>query len=272
MNPHQLKLKDRADYLLQEWVNVNSHAENHAGVGRILAHVADEADALGMKSEWITHEKLGKEGSAALVINLPGTVPTEKTITFIARADTAFPEDSGFQLITWTTGRHRAIGPGVLDNKGGILVGLLALEKISKLKVRRYQVQMLVLPGESEEAPDGYKEFLRTAGEKSNLVIGLGPAQPDGSIFQYTPTTDPNAEQAAKIAQKLIELHEKKNVKVLSPNFVSYCDDLFRPEIVVFDGFGPVGTAPGTLQETVEMSSIFSRADIVYDLIQNLVS
>jgi len=178
-----LQLKDRVDFLLQEWVNQNSYHGNSAGVKKIQDAVATELDALG-----ITNERVATEGSGEILkAVLPSTTaPTgdERTpiVSLICHADTVFPPDSSFQLITWTRDRNRAIGPGVIDDKGGILVILLVLEKLSRLSERRFTVQMICMPGEEIGSP-GFHPFLQTVGEESSVILGFEPALADGSII-----------------------------------------------------------------------------------------
>jgi acetylornithine deacetylase/succinyl-diaminopimelate desuccinylase-like protein len=269
-------LKNRVDYLLQEWVNTNTHTDNRRGVRELQDRIEDEAANLGLQAEWVARktESESDEPNHLLRISNPSAPAGAPLITLVSHVDTVFPEDSAFQLITWASGRKRAIGPGAI-HKGGILTGLMVLENAQQAPKLRYRLELLVLPSREAGSP-GFEEILREQGQKSAIILGLEPALPNGSFLHSRggePAYDfnPESDAAAKIAIKLIEHHEKRKVAARMSPEASGCNFLYREGIPVLDGLGPVGTGAQSSQETVEMPSIFTRADILVDLLENLV-
>lgn len=248
---YELKLKDRADYLLQEWVNQNSFTENLSGIRSILDQVSDEADSMGLAKEWIpsSHE----QGLPTLRIRTQHFPSRTPQIRLFAHADTPFDEHSSLQLITWTQGRLRAIGPGVLGNKGGILVGLLALNLMKQQKSPPMDIELWVLP-HSHHLEDHLQQ---ESGEGPRLWIPLLPSAMDRHV-----SFNAAAEPIQKVVTKLIEHHEGKKAQSLQAPY---------PRNAAILGLGPVGSGAGTVQETLEMSSLFSRANIIRDLSLNWV-
>jgi len=374
-----LQLKDRIDYLLQEWVNQNSYHGNPAGVKKIQDAVATELDLLG-----IAHERVVPESDSTgeiLKAVLPATVvpagdERAPIVSLICHADTVFPPDSAFQLITWTRDRNRAIGPGVIDDKGGILVILLVLEKLSKLAKRNFTVQMICMPGEEIGSP-GFHAFLRQIGDESSMILGFEPALPDGSIIHSrrgnrwyeikmtgpgghagrdagtvvnpmaelslkiaelakltdlkagvsvspgsitTDTTgfnvipsqavaridvrydtnearealhqkmlpilegtewslvedcpalplNPESEKTAKQLVQLVHKIENRDITAQKAFGSSDCNYAGRRGIPIIDGLGPIGTGLHSPKETIEMRSIFTRAEIVFRLLSGV--
>ena len=174
-----------AEELLEKWVNQNSHHDNIAGLMTVLEQVANEAQGLGMEIEW--HRAVYGRASALCTtlhatknghpINQPS-----KTILFVTHADTVFPEKSSFQSIHWNEDRSVAIGPGVIDDKGGIIVALLALEKLAALPDRNFEVKFICMPSEEIGSP-GYSKWLENISKTASMVLGFEPSLPDGSII-----------------------------------------------------------------------------------------
>ena len=175
-------LASRWEVVLEKWVNQNSYFKNYSGVRKILNEVEHEAKALGAVCHLIPHETVLNAPHALHVI-LPGNSSKNSTVvTLISHADTVYPEDSPFQKITWSPDRKTALGPGVIDDKGGILVALLALEKVSQQNNRDVTVQLICMPGEEIGSP-GLHQFLTRIGKESSVILGFEPSLGDGSLI-----------------------------------------------------------------------------------------
>jgi glutamate carboxypeptidase len=170
--------------LLENWVNRNSHFDNIAGIMAIQESIAHEAQGLGMLVDW--HRAVYGKASA-LCSTLPSVqngspVDPKRTILLVAHADTVFPESSKFQSIRWNADRSQAIGPGVIDDKGGILVALLLCEKMSKLPNRECEVKLLCMPSEECGSP-GYAKWMEAQSKTASMIFGFEPSLPDGAII-----------------------------------------------------------------------------------------
>ena len=342
----------------------------------MLDSVAAEAKLLGLHCGWIAHEN-NPTSPGALKASLLATVSTKSPlITFVCHADTVFPENSPFQKLTWSADRKRASGPGVIDDKGGILVALLVLEKLAALTTRNFSVQLICMPTEEVGSP-GFHPFLSQAGRDSALILGFEPALNDGSIvysrrgnrwiemkmtgpgghagrdagkvnnpltqisekltalsklsdptksvsvtpgslstnttgFNVIPSEviarvdiryndndsrdalhakvlpwlaetewtcaedcpamplNPESIDIAKKAIALIEQIEGRKVTVQQSHGSSDCNYAARAGIPIVDSLGPVGSGIHTLQEEIIFDTIFSRAEVVSKLIQQL--
>ena len=104
-------------------------------------------------------------------------------ITFIAHADTVFDRLSGFTTYQISADGKTAKGPGVIDDKGGIVVLLSGLkEYLSKNKFPAYSLRVVLSPGEEVGAPELLPLFKKYSSD-SALVLGFEPCLDDGSII-----------------------------------------------------------------------------------------
>lgn len=162
--------------VLRAWVNQNSHTENPDGVRKIQASAHEEAFRLGLTLQWVP-STLPTAPHQALY-GTKGNGP--KHVALVCHADTVFPKDSTFQKCIEHPDHW--IGPGVIDDKGGILVTLLAIEELNASFPETVTVHWICMPTE-ETGSHGYHDFLADLGRKVELVLGFEPALPDGSII-----------------------------------------------------------------------------------------
>ncbi|WP_033477754.1 M20/M25/M40 family metallo-hydrolase, partial [Erwinia amylovora] len=119
--------------LLENMVNINSGTENSQGVKKIGEMVRPEFESMGFKTKWVELPATLKH-AGSLVATHSGS---GKQILLIGHLDTVFPDNSPFQSFTLSADQKFATGPGVIDDKGGvvtILYSLKALQHAGKLK------------------------------------------------------------------------------------------------------------------------------------------
>lgn len=106
----------------------------------------------------------------------------KKVITLIVHADTVFEPEANFSEFKLLEDKNWAQGPGVIDNKGGIVVMLQGLEDYLKDHPKpRYTLRVLSSPNEEVGSAPFVKNFKRY-GEESSLVLSFEPSLDDGSI------------------------------------------------------------------------------------------
>ena len=109
--------------LLEKLVNQNSGSLNLEGVEKVGQMMRAELEPLGFKVEWVPMAKAGRAGH--IVARHKGN-GGGKRLLLIGHLDTVFEPDSPFQH--WTLkGKDHAEGPGVGDDKGGMVVMVAAL-------------------------------------------------------------------------------------------------------------------------------------------------
>lgn len=178
--------------LLEKLVNQNSGSRNLAGVKAVADMVAPEFAALGFSVRWLPMEKTGRAGH--IVATHTGK-PGAKRLLLIGHLDTVFEADSLFQKYTRLLQiadrkpSNLARGPGVADNKGGVVAMLAALRAMAAAGTLQEANVVAFLTGDEEDAGEPQavaRADLIAAGKISDIALdfeGLArDAGPDGKL------------------------------------------------------------------------------------------
>jgi glutamate carboxypeptidase len=157
--------------LLERLVNQNSGTLNLPGVKSVADMLRPEFEALGMEVGWIDMEAAGRAGH--LVARHRGrTRGASRHILLIGHLDTVFEPDSPFQ--SWRREGSRAIGPGVGDDKGGIVVILAALRALHQAGLLS-RIDVTVMLTGDEERPgtpvEAARRDLIAAGREADYAL-----------------------------------------------------------------------------------------------------
>lgn len=181
LSPLELKLKEYIDahtdeqlVLLEKLVNVNSGTANIKGVKTVGEILRPFFVKLGFKTEW-RYEPQSLQRAPTLIAKREGT--NGKRILIIAHLDTVFAKNSPFQR--FQRKNNKAKGPGVLDDKGGIVVLLYALKALDKEKALENTTITIALMGDEEDSgkPTSIsRKPLVDAAKESDVAIDFEPA------------------------------------------------------------------------------------------------
>ena len=111
---------DRHIALLETLVNQNSGTLNLPGVRIVGDRVRAELEPLGFEVRWVDMAETGRAGHLIATHHGPG-----RNILLIGHLDTVFEPENPFQR--FARDGDRATGPGVGDDKGGVVVIIAAL-------------------------------------------------------------------------------------------------------------------------------------------------
>ena len=134
---------DRHIALLERMVNQNSGTLNLAGVRAVGDMTRAELEPLGFQVRWADMAETGRAGH--LIATHPGR---GRNILLIGHLDTVFEADNPFQRFERTG--SRATGPGVGDDKGGVVVIIAALRAMQAAGTLRDASITIVLTGDEE--------------------------------------------------------------------------------------------------------------------------
>jgi glutamate carboxypeptidase len=163
--------------LLEKIVNINSGTMNTAGVVAIKDIFEPQFKALGFATHSVDMSAI-KRGPT-LVAEHPcpaGTGHCGKRMLLMGHMDTVFEKDSPFQKysIVPNTGGKIATGPGVADEKGGLIVLLYALRAMQTAGVLKDTEITIVFTGD-EERSGSPREVARgpliEAAKKSDIAL-----------------------------------------------------------------------------------------------------
>lgn len=162
--------------LLEQIVNVNSGTMNFAGVRKVGDLLRPRFEALGFKVTWVDGTPFKRAGH--LVATRPGRGPH---VLLIGHLDTVFEPNHPFQR--WErVDQNIARGPGAADMKGGIIVGLAALDALRQAKLLDSLQYTVVLHGDEEDSGrpiDLARRDLIAAAKAADIAIGLENAAND---------------------------------------------------------------------------------------------
>lgn len=160
---------ERGVKLLEDLVKVNSGSMNLKGVEQVGRMMRAELEPLGFDVKWVPMEKVGRAGHIVATHKGNGR---GKRMLLIGHLDTVFEPDSPFQ--GWTRRGDIVEGPGVGDDKGGMVVIVQALRAMQAAGTLKDADIMVVLTGD-EEKPGSPIELARAdlvaAGKASDVAL-----------------------------------------------------------------------------------------------------
>lgn len=155
--------------------NIPSSIKHKSGIKKIIQHVASELDVLGF--EKIDYLRSLNKNFASTLIAESKPLASQKII-LVCHADTVVSPDSNQDFII---DKDILQGPGVADNKGGILVMLNALRQ---LDLQDMDLNIVVVVSANEElGSPGFNTYLKKIGQDASAVFGFEPSLPNGDII-----------------------------------------------------------------------------------------
>lgn len=170
--------------LLEKLVNQNSGSMNLAGVKAVADMLRPEFEKLGFVVTWQPMDAAKRAGH--LIAVHKGKAGTTKML-LIGHLDTVFEPDSPFQTFErkgGASGGDWARGPGVADDKGGVVTMLLALKAMQAAGTLKGANIEVVLTGDEEDSGDPIsiaRADLIAAGKRADVALDFeGLSQQDG--------------------------------------------------------------------------------------------
>ncbi|MBU1258053.1 MAG: M20/M25/M40 family metallo-hydrolase, partial [Alphaproteobacteria bacterium] len=170
--------------LLEKLVNQNSGSMNLAGVKAVADMLRPEFERLGFAVTWQPMDAAKRAGH--LIAVHKGRAGTTKML-LIGHLDTVFEPDSPFQKFErkgGASGADWARGPGVADDKGGVVTMLLALKAMQAAGTLKGANIEVVLTGDEEDSGDPIsiaRADLIAAGKRADVALDFeGLSQEDG--------------------------------------------------------------------------------------------
>jgi glutamate carboxypeptidase len=161
---------------LKELVSISSDTKDVSGVNAVQDKVAERLKKASFSVSFIENAEDPKASGKMLVAEWAGQ--SKRFITLVTHADTVFEKLNPFQL---SADGKKASGSGVIDNKGGIVVGILAAEAfLHAVPSSRFSLRIVVSPAE-ETGSHGFAEKLKEYSADSVFLIGLEPGLSNGS-------------------------------------------------------------------------------------------
>jgi glutamate carboxypeptidase len=159
--------KADAILLLEKLVNIDTGTGQNQGLDQMGEILAAELTKLGAQIERVSAAPMAGQN---LVATFTGT--GKGKILLIAHMDTVFkPGTAAERPFRITEGK--AYGPGVCDDKGGIVLGLTALRIIGELDFKDFGTITLMLNTNEEVGSLGSRRLIESLARKHDVALNL---------------------------------------------------------------------------------------------------
>ena len=170
----------RSVALLERLVNQNSGSLNLSGVEAVGRMMRAELEPLGFTVRWVPMAEVGRAGHIVATHKGSGR---GRRMLLIGHLDTVFEPDSPFQRFARKDART-AEGPGVGDDKGGMVVMVAALRAMQAAGTLKDADIEIVLTGDEEDAGNpievARRDLVGAAGRSDVALDFEGLAQEEG--------------------------------------------------------------------------------------------
>lgn len=155
--------------LLEELVLIQSGTFNKPGLDRMAESIHLVLSRLPLNPEIVPMKECGN-----MVLVRTGRAVEEKPVLLVGHMDTVFSRDTGFNY--YREDREKAYGPGVMDMKGGLVVGIFALKALNGLGLLRDLPVTLFFNSEEETGSPYSRRFIeeQAAGSRAAFVLEGG--------------------------------------------------------------------------------------------------
>lgn len=181
--PHKQVLADAEQYkpealkLLERLVNIDSGSGYEPGLKQVSDIAIDELKKLGATIELVPNTP---EKTNHVLATLKGTGKAK--ILLMAHMDTVFKEGSAAER-PFHIKDGRAYGPGVMDDKGGIVAGIYALKILKNLDFKDYAQITFLLDASEETGSDVATDLIKKTAKLHDVTLNLEPGRPaDGLV------------------------------------------------------------------------------------------
>jgi glutamate carboxypeptidase len=163
--------------LLKTIVNIDSGSGDIAGGQRVESLVAASLKASGAELRYEPAEVPGLPANLVAVFRGTGTAK----ILIIAHIDTVFGPGTVAKLPFSIEG-DRAHGPGVGDEKAGVVNAVTALKILHDLAFRDYASITLLIDSSEELGSPGSTELIKALAKQSDVEFNMEPGDPPDAL------------------------------------------------------------------------------------------
>jgi glutamate carboxypeptidase len=186
VNAHQVV--DQAEQLMQQYledlktiVNIDSGTYTRSGVDRVGAYLQQRFQAFGFSTRFDRQEQFGNH----LIATHTGNAPVGPRILLIGHIDTVFSEGEAQRrpfAISQQNGGRIATGPGVLDMKSGVLIGMYGLHILISAQEANYKQATFICNTDEEIGSPSSKPLIQELARQADAVIVLEPGRAKGTV------------------------------------------------------------------------------------------
>ena len=162
---------------LRQTVEIESPSHCKPGVDRLARFLAEEFKRRGGKVRLLKHPVAG----SAIWAEFWATRREQKPILLLGHLDTVWEIGTLAQMPYRVRG-GRAFGPGILDMKSGIVIGLWAIRALQALRISPVGSVHFFLNSDEEVSSIAFRKEILAAARGARAVLVLEPAAAGGAL------------------------------------------------------------------------------------------
>ena len=161
---------------LEAIVNIDSGTYTRAGVNRVGAYLQERFHDFGFSTYFVPQQEYGDH----LIATYKGSVSTGPRIVLVGHMDTVFPDGEAQRrpfTLAQRNGMRIAKGPGVLDMKSGVLIGMYGLHLLISGNEANFQEVTFICNSDEEVGSPVSKALIQEIARQADAVIVLEPGR-----------------------------------------------------------------------------------------------
>ena len=166
---------------LKTIVNIDSGTFTKPGVDRVGAYLRERFTAFGFSTHFDKQAQYGDH----MVATHTGQNPNGLRILLIGHIDTVLPDGEAERrpfTISRSNGHRIATGPGVLDMKSGVLIGMYGLRLLIEAQAANYASVTFICNSDEEIGSPSSRPLIRELAGQSDAVLVLEPGRAEGTV------------------------------------------------------------------------------------------
>lgn len=165
--------------MLETLVNIDSGTGDQKGLTQVENFVIQQLKAVGA-----TVETTNAAPSAGrnILATVQGT--GKGKILLLAHTDTVFKAGTVAQR-PFKIAQGKAYGPGVMDDKGGILLGIEALKILKELNFQNFRTITFLINPDEETGSFGSRELIKATAKQHNVALVLEFGSPQDKVTSW---------------------------------------------------------------------------------------
>src|SRR5579884_2668938 len=166
---------------LKTIVNIDSGTYTKSGIDRVASYLQERFSAFGFS----THIEKQQEYGNHLIATHTGKAPHGPRILLIGHIDTVFAEGEAERrpfTIMQRDGKRIATGPGVLDMKSGVLIGMYGLHLLRDAQEDNYSSVTFLCNSDEEIGSPSSRPIVQELARQSDAVLVLEPGRAEGTV------------------------------------------------------------------------------------------
>jgi len=162
--------------LLEELVRIQSGSHNKMGVDKTMRRIETDFQNMDMTAEIIEQSVLGNH----LVVRSNCQTDGRNQILMVGHMDTVFPVDTEFN--GYREDEKNCYGPGVVDMKGGLVVGIFALKAMEQIGLLSEIPIVFILNSDEEIGSRSSLDIIQKEAHQSAFALVLECGGLNGEI------------------------------------------------------------------------------------------